>query len=487
MQQRSSSLWSAPETYGLPIITYEIQVGSAIGSDQWVQIGKTAGFSYTGLTPETSYEFRVRAVTLGGQGLPSPTAQISTGSGSPPETPKDVRLGVLYSIDQSNITSIAVRWTAPYSDVPIRSYVILVNASEIRTIGSVTQWVEQEVYPGSWCNFSIKAVTEWGESAWSETLVLKAADPVPPRRITDLRQVPSRKLFSMSQATYADFAWSEIESWGLPVIRLKLYINYGTSEAMVQTRTCPCFGQDRLLWLQPNSTHTLYIEAENEIGWSDASNTVTLYVPDATQPVPPRRVWQASFNELIPAALHAVIGWDVPDPTGLPIISYRFLINALDSPEVEEHILVCDSNNECPNTYTFHDLSVGTSYNVTLQLSNARGWSLAAGNLTVRTTDGEAPRKIPYLLKANALYRVPESRTIHLQWGKPIRDGWDVLEYQLKIMDGNGTDIHSMTLPPGRTSYIYACHDDPYRHAAWLHDEDVNLKPHSSSASQPST
>ena len=77
------------------------------------------------------------------------------------------RRGQIFADGISNKTAIALRWSRPYSDVPISQYFVLVNGSVLCTLGSVTV-EEQELYPGSTSNFSVMAKTVWGESSWSE-------------------------------------------------------------------------------------------------------------------------------------------------------------------------------------------------------------------------------------------------------------------------------------------------------------------------------
>ena len=104
-------------------------------------------------------------------------------------------------------------------------------------------------------------------------------------------------------------------------------------------------------------------------------------------------------------SLHVVLGWSVPPPTGLPILRYCFLYNAVGSVEVAEKYLMCDNSETCATSVTLNDLTIFTTYNVSLQLENAKGWSDIKGNVTVQTTSGSPPRKIGYLQRGRDLYR----------------------------------------------------------------------------------
>ena len=118
--------WGEAEGYGLPIGGYELEADGG----GWVDLGPSRTYLHQQLLPQTWHSYRVRARNEMGSG-PNALASFTTGLGTPPEPPAGVRRGHLFG-SLSNITSLALAWDEPESDVPISSYWVRVNGSAAR-------------------------------------------------------------------------------------------------------------------------------------------------------------------------------------------------------------------------------------------------------------------------------------------------------------------------------------------------------------------
>ena len=84
-------------------------------------------FQHRGLTPETTYSYRLRAWNAVGVSDESDALVATTGAASAPNQPTNLRLGVFIGPTFSNITALPLAWTAPASDLPILWYFLNVN------------------------------------------------------------------------------------------------------------------------------------------------------------------------------------------------------------------------------------------------------------------------------------------------------------------------------------------------------------------------
>ena len=261
--------WTSSTGFGMPITMYRIQYDAMIGTSQWISIGKSTSYLHRNLLPSQTHTYRVQAYTAIGWGPSSPTGTLVTGAGRPPDTPARVRMDVPRD-GLNNITSISIVWAASASDLPA-TYYVLVNGTTTRYAGDRTSYVLRDVYPGSSAIVAVQARSSLGNSAWSTTVNMKADDPLPPLAPANVRQ--GQPVPGIAPSTQAVATWDTIETWGLPLMKLQVVLNAGTSWETTRTLTCPCSSQYAALQLYPQSTHTFTLFAQNARGWSPGSNT----------------------------------------------------------------------------------------------------------------------------------------------------------------------------------------------------------------------
>src|SRR5207249_4814429 len=166
--------WTAPSDLGGLLLTgYKIQ-RSTDGGSSWSTIvsntGSTAtAYSNTGLAPNTTYTYRVFAVTPLVTSSPSNTASATTASNIPSPPPPTGLTATAASSSQ-----ISLSWTAPTNNggSAITGYKIYRSTSSgtetgYVNLGNVTSYTNTGVTPGVTYFYKVRAVNALGVSTLS--------------------------------------------------------------------------------------------------------------------------------------------------------------------------------------------------------------------------------------------------------------------------------------------------------------------------------
>lgn len=156
--------WQEPINNGAPITEYKLEM-SPSESDQFTSVfqGLANVHDVKGLTPFTTYCFRVQACNSAGYGSYSPKAATITPA-APPSTVQLPR-------SDSTPTSIIVYWNEPNCNgSPITHYNIEVGDKVYATDGPVTEYTIDSLNPDTLYRIKIQAVNIVGSGAYSSTL-----------------------------------------------------------------------------------------------------------------------------------------------------------------------------------------------------------------------------------------------------------------------------------------------------------------------------
>ena len=221
--QQVTLSWTGPKNDH--IIRYEYQQKESSGNfgTTWEKMNLTGDvaaareYVVTGLTNGTAYTFRMRAVTVGGEGTMS-NDSTSVTPDKTPRTPSGFRLEpgneeiTLVWNDQSNDEASIVKWQlrqkesgatdwGAWTDIPVPA------DETAETMTSHT--VETGLQNGKTYDFQIRAVATGDK--FSDPSVLQSATPAgPPAKASDLKAEPGAKRVTLSWTLAAD---ASIEKW----------------------------------------------------------------------------------------------------------------------------------------------------------------------------------------------------------------------------------------------------------------------------------
>ena len=347
--------WSRPVSYGLAITRYDLEYDGT-----WLtNIGRATSYTRRGLMPSTTHFFRVRAYNMMGVSEESDVLNATTAVGQKPNSPgMPVDVGVL-CCGLSNITSVAISWTRPSSDLPIHVYLLTINGSSTTIPSTTNSYTFTNLYPGSSFNVSVQAFSSAGVSSASDASTFTLAPPVVPE--TPAVPFQTAPLTGISQASHLTIAWPAVASC-LPIVNYAVLLTDETNQVTEHRWTNSTQRTFAQLGLQPGGNFSFSVAAENSVGLSGFSTPLYLTTLQAVAPQTPLNV----RTEVLCCGLSNVsaitIVWDRP-PSDLQISGYLVDINgtAAGAPR--------------SNTYTLSNLFPGSMLNVSVRATSAGGVS----------------------------------------------------------------------------------------------------------------
>ncbi|MGZ5529875.1 MAG: fibronectin type III domain-containing protein, partial [Limisphaerales bacterium] len=155
-----------------------------VGASNWTDVASPASnvtnYTATGLAPQTSYEFRVKANAAGATSAWSASVFANT-PGISPTTP------ILTAT--STFTSITVNWSNPTNETGfVLERTVGTNAFTTLAVlpADTLSFADNNVTQGTTYSYRIKATNSWGASAYSSTLNVTVPIPTPPATPTGL-------------------------------------------------------------------------------------------------------------------------------------------------------------------------------------------------------------------------------------------------------------------------------------------------------------
>ncbi|MGH8981959.1 MAG: fibronectin type III domain-containing protein, partial [Acidimicrobiales bacterium] len=252
--------WTAPTSGGSAITGYVVlETGTSITVG-----GTPRTYQVTGLTPVTTYKFKIEAKNAAGTSTPSPSLSVETTATVPQAPAKPTAT--------STKTTVTLSWTAPTTrGSHITGYVVLEKESGTFTSIATPTTTSHKVTglaAGTTYTFEIEAVNTVGTSAASTPVsVLAATLPGAPTTLTVIS----------AGGTVVKLGWTEPSTdGGSTITHYEVLETETESGTPTFTEVGSVYGKVTLaISAVPAGTHTFEVEAVNAKGTSGPSNTVT--------------------------------------------------------------------------------------------------------------------------------------------------------------------------------------------------------------------
>lgn len=251
--------WAAPTTGG-PATGYDVQLGSGTITN----IGNVLTYTFTGLTPATTYTVKVRAHgTAGNSAFVSTT--LDTDPPAPPGVPTNVSAAPLP-------TAAGLTWDAPATGGAVASY-------EVRINGGAADSTTAESYgftgltPLTTYTLEVRAVNAGGASAWVLVSVeTTLPDPTPPPTGLPwtIPTAPTYRYLLCDLLTDAPIS-------SLPLTGVSFGRRISRTGSLTGTLSCPTPGLidvGRLLYAYAGRA-ALWVYRDNALWWGGIPWTVT--------------------------------------------------------------------------------------------------------------------------------------------------------------------------------------------------------------------
>ena len=418
-------IWRPPSSNGgSPITGYRIE-SSATRDGPWVPFvfstgNATTTYTHTGLAPNTTRYYRVRALNARGQGDPSNEVQGTTRAARPGQ-PRNLRARA------TGPTSITLAWDAPASDggERITGYTIRErgpndnswNIIRPNTGSNATTFERRGLQPASAYRYQVAAINSVGAGQWSfETSTSTYAQaPGAPTGLT-ARAVGTARI---------DLSWSTPRNTGgAPILgyRIEASDDERRTWRIIRRNTNSKGTTFSDVNLQPATTRYYRVAAINTAGTGPVSNFASA-TTEATVPGAPR-----SLDAAADGTSRIELSWRAPTRDGgSRITGYRIEVSEDGGTRWTD--LVANSHNT-RTTHVHTGLEPATRRHYRVSAINRIGMSRAS-RVASAVTDATVP-DAPTGLVATAV----TPTQIDLFWAAPAYDGGAaVIGYRIEVSE----------------------------------------------------
>ena len=417
--------WSAPSNDGgSPITGYRIERAVIRGGVWIIHVASTGSatttYLDTGLPPNTTRFYRVRALNAQGHGDPSNVAEGTTNAARPGQ-PGNLRARA------TGPTSITLAWDAPSSDggARITGYTIRARGPtdgtwitiQRNTGSTATTFEHTGLRPASAYRYQVAAINRVGPGQWSfeARTSTYAQPPGAPVGLT-AREVGTSRI---------DLSWSAPRNTGgAPILgyRIEASDDGGSTWRIIRRNTSSTGTTFSDVNLQPATTRHYRVAAINTAGTGPFSNTARA-TTEATVPGTPR-----SLDAEADGTSRIELSWRAPTSDGgSRITGYR--IEVSEDGGTRWDGLVNNSHNT-RTTYVHTGLEPATTRHYRVSAINREGVGRAS-RVASATTDATVP-DAPTGLQATAV----TSTQIDLFWLAPAYDGGAaVTGYRIEVSE----------------------------------------------------
>jgi len=217
-------------------------------------------YTQTGLTPGTTYRYRMTSLNLNGESAQGTIASVTTtAANQPPAIPNPPTLST------ATTTTLTVQWTAPNDNgSPITSYQLQRNGAQVYS-GTTLSYTDTGLTAATAYNYQVQATNTNGGSGFSTTAALttNSNTATPPGK-------PLVLTMTNATSTTIDLAWPIPASTGAPVTGYQVQMKSGTG-----TYSDVYTGANRYCTvsaLTPGTVYTFHYRVQNSLGWGPYSD-----------------------------------------------------------------------------------------------------------------------------------------------------------------------------------------------------------------------
>ena len=396
------------------------QIERKVGSGAFSEIGtvnaNTTSYTDSGLQPNTTYSYRVRAQNAAGNSGYTNTATATTDN-TPPSKPSAL------SASASSSSVIQLAWTDNSGNETNFRIERKTGSSAFSEVGTVnansTSYTDSGLQPNTTYSYRVRAQNAAGNSGYTNAATATTNNTQP--------NAPSALSASASSASVIQLAWTD-NSGNETSFRIErktgssAFSEIGTVNANSTSYTDS--------GLQPNTTYSYRVRAQNAAGNSGYSNTANATTDDTLPSKPAALSANASSSSTVQLAWVDNSGnetsFRIERKTGSGAFSEIGTVNANST------------------SYTDNGLQPNTAYSYRVRAQNAVGNS-GYTNTATATTNNTQPNA-PSALSANA----SSSSTVQLAW---VDNSGNETSFRIERKTGSGAFSEIGTVNANSTSY----------------------------------
>ena len=425
--------WTAPSgNGGAPITGYRIETSTNAGttwSEQEDNTGSTATtYEHTGLTPGTTYHYRVSAINSAGTGTPSTVDNATTEAISAPQAPTGLDAQV------RGRTQINLSWTAPSNNggAPITGYRIETSTNagttwseqEDDTESTATAYEHTGLIPGTTYHYRVSAINSAGTGTPSTVNNATTEAISAPQAPTGLdAQVQGRTQINLSWTAPSDNGGAVITGY-----RIETSTNAGTTWSEQEDDTESTATTYEHTGLIPGTTYHYRVSAINSAGTGTPSTVNNATTEAISAPQAP-----TGLDAQVQGRTQINLSWTAPsDNGGAAITGYRIETSTNAGTTWSEQE---DDTGSTATAYEHTGLMPGTTYHYRVSAINSAGTGTPS-NIDHAATSTATQPDAPTGLSATASGRTQ----INLSWTAPSNNGGAAITgYRIETSTNAGT------------------------------------------------
>ena len=442
--------WTAPTDAGsTPISGYQVErlVQAGLSATWETVVGNTnstaTNYTHTGLMPDISNRYRVRAINDTGAGLPSATATGHT-AGTPPGAPTGL------TATAYGVSAIDLSWRAPADtgSSAIANYRIEVSSNAgtdwdaLVWTGGGRDYTHTGLQPSTTRHYRVFAGNQAGagpaSNVASATTASSAAAP----------GAPTGLMATDVDVSEIELAWTAPADTGTSAItgyRIEVSSDAGQYWADLVANTGDTGEEYTHKGLQPNTTRHYRVSAINASGAGPPSNVASATTASsAAEPGAPTGLTATDVD-----VSEIELAWTAPADTGTSAITgYRIEVSRNAGQSWAD--LVANTG-DTGDVYSHKGLQPGTTRHYRVSAINASGAG-PASNVASATTGGSTGTPgVPTGLTATA-----DSSEIELEWTAPADTGTSAITgYRIEVSRNAGQSWNDRVSNTGNTVTTY--------------------------------
>ena len=412
--------WTKPTHYAEYIMNYHVSYCSQEQSKEWLSLrvqGEKETVTVTGLSPKTTYLFKVQAQSKTGF---SETSEVSTGIRTLPPVPSQPGQPKAVNVSHDKIT---ITWAKPQENAEfIQSYIIHYKSlqksdrhgwTSVKTESAMEVLVVSGLEINTRYIFKVQAESVDGSSKESETSdMIQTLVPIPSK--------PGQPKTVSATHNSVNLKWTKPTQYSEYV--MNYHVSYCSQEQSKEWLSLRVQGEKETVTvtgLSPKTTYLFKVQAQSKTGFSEMSEVSTgirTLPPVPSQPGQPKAV-NVSHDKI-------AITWAKPQENAEYIQSYTIHYKSLQKSNIHGWTTV--KTKSAMEVLVVSGLEINTSYIFKVQAESVNGSSEVSETSNVIQTLVPIPSK-PGQPKVVSVTH----NSVSLEWTKPTQYSEYVMNYHV--------------------------------------------------------